>query len=138
MSPKHHLEFQKLVKIMKICLKVLQNVKTRWINMLPPLKWVGKKYKTLITKMVVDNNFVELIKAHLLNLCDTNIILGLPCILPMLEYVNGLMKFVQSRDVFMCDYITTVKHCQADLYKMYINLNTSFQAKNFLVFIKVV
>jgi hypothetical protein len=113
-------------------------VKTRWINMLPPLKWVGKKYKTLITKMVVDNNFVELIKAHLLNLCDTNIILGLPCILPMLEYVNGLMKFVQSRDVFMCDYITTVKHCQADLYKMYINLNTSFQAKNFLVFIKVV
>ncbi len=103
--------------------------------MLPPLKWVGKKYETLIAKMVVDNDFVESVKAHLLNLCDTN---GLPCIFPMLEYVNGLMKFVQSRDVFMCDYITIVKHCQGDLYKMYINLNTSFQANNFLVFIKVV
>ncbi len=123
---------------MKIGLKILQNVKTRWINMLPPLKWVEKKYKTLIAKMVVDNDFVESIKAHLLNLCDINIIPNLPCILPMLDYVNGLMKFVQNRDVFMCDYITTLKHCQEELYKMYINLNTSFQAKNFLVFIKVV
>jgi len=26
--------------------------------MLAPLKWVGKKYKTLITKMEIDNGFV--------------------------------------------------------------------------------
>ncbi len=94
-------------------------------------------YKTLIAKMVVDNDFVESIKAHLLNLCDTDMIPSLPHILPMLEYVNGLMKFVQSRNVFMCDYITILKRCHGDLYKMYINLNTCFQAKNFLVFRKV-
>lgn len=29
------------------------------------LKWVGKKYKTLINNMVVDNKFVEATKANL-------------------------------------------------------------------------
>jgi hypothetical protein len=38
-SPKQHLEFQKLVEIVEIKgLKVFQNVKTRWINMLTLLK----------------------------------------------------------------------------------------------------
>lgn len=34
---------------------------------------------------------------------------GLPCILPMLVSVNGLMKFVKGRDVFVCDYIVAFK-----------------------------
>jgi hypothetical protein len=93
-SPKCHLEFTKFVEIMEIKgLKVLQNVKTRWINMLAPLKRVGKKYKTLIVKMAIDSGSVEVAKTNLVNLCDVGIILGLPCILPMLEFVNALMKF---------------------------------------------
>jgi hypothetical protein len=43
-SPKHHLQFTKLVVIVEIKgLKVIQNLKTRWINMFQPLKCVGKK-----------------------------------------------------------------------------------------------
>jgi hypothetical protein len=41
--PKQHLEFEKRTKIVEMKgLKVLRNVKMRWISMLTPLKWVGK------------------------------------------------------------------------------------------------
>ncbi len=95
-SPKHHLGFTKLVEIMEIeGLKVLWNVKTRWINMLAPFKKFGKDYKTLIAIMVVDNGIMEASKANLVNLCDVGKILGLPCVLPMLESINALMKFAK-------------------------------------------
>jgi len=58
-----------------------------------------------ITKIVADNGFVEVTKVNLMNLCDVSIISSLPCVLSMLEFVHGLMKFVQTKDVFMCDYI---------------------------------
>jgi len=44
--------------------------------------------------------FVEAIRTNLVNLCDVGIILGLPCILSMLESINVLMKFAQARDFF--------------------------------------
>jgi hypothetical protein len=45
-SFKRHLEFTKLAKFVKIGgLKISQNVKTWWINMLEPLKHVMSKYK---------------------------------------------------------------------------------------------
>jgi hypothetical protein len=83
-------------------LKVLQNVKTRWIDMLAPLKKVGKKYRTLIAKMAIDNGIVKVAKANLVNLCNVGTFLSLPYVLP-------LKKFVQARDVFVCDYIVTIK-----------------------------
>jgi hypothetical protein len=58
------------------------------------LKHVGKEYKILIAKMVVYYNLVKPTKANLLNLCGINTILGLQCILQMLEFVNALMKFM--------------------------------------------
>ncbi len=70
-------------------LKVFQNVKMRWINMLAPLKRVGKEYKTLIVKMVIDNDSMEITKANLVNLCGIGKILSLPC---MLESINALIK----------------------------------------------
>ncbi len=75
-------------------LKVIRNVKIiRWIDMLAPLKWVGKEYNTLIVKMATHSGFVEVAMTNLVNLCDVGTILGLPCILPMLKSFNVLMKF---------------------------------------------
>jgi hypothetical protein len=74
-----------------------------------------KCFGMTITKIVVDNGFVEVTKANLV-LCDASIIWGLPCVLSMLEFVHGLMKFVQAKDVFMCDYILIIKIYQFDLY----------------------
>jgi hypothetical protein len=69
-----------------------------------------------ITKRIVDNGFVEVTKANLVKLCDVIIISSLPCVLFMLEFVHGLMKFVQPKDVFMCEYILIIKIYQFDLY----------------------
>jgi hypothetical protein len=40
-------------------LKLLKNVKTRWISMFSPTKWVMGEYKTLLMKMALnmDANF---------------------------------------------------------------------------------
>jgi hypothetical protein len=75
------------------------------------LKHVGKEYKILIVKMVVYYNLVESTKANLLNSCGIDTILGLQCILPMLEFVNALMKFTHTRDVFVDDDIVVIKIC---------------------------
>jgi hypothetical protein len=80
-SPKHHLQFTKLVAIIKIKgPKVIQNLKTRWISMFQPLKCVGKKYMNLIIKMETNCNLLESIKANFLNFFDIVTILGLACI----------------------------------------------------------
>jgi hypothetical protein len=61
--------------------------------------------------MVTNNGSMEATKANLLNLCDNGTILGLQCVLLILEYVSVLMKFAQARDVIY-DYIATIKICQ--------------------------
>jgi hypothetical protein len=49
-------------------------------------------------------------------LCDVQFILGLPCILLMVECVHALVKLAQSKDVFMCDFVEFVKLAQHELY----------------------
>jgi hypothetical protein len=65
-------------------------------------------------------------------MCDVDTILGLPCVLFMQEFVNALMKFVQAKDIFICDYIVAIKINQVNLYKIYNSPSTSFQLENFL------
>jgi hypothetical protein len=67
--------------------------------------------KTLIVKMTTNCSLVESTNTNVLNLCDIVTILGLPCKLPMLEFVYALMKFAQAIDVFVCDYIVIIKIC---------------------------
>lgn len=99
----------KTVKIVEIKgLKKFQNVETRWINMLGPLKWVGKKSKTLIAKMVINGGSMKATKVNLVSLSDVDTILGLPWVLTMLESINTSMKFVHAKDVFMCNYVTII------------------------------
>jgi hypothetical protein len=88
--------------------------------------------------MVANSGFVGAIKTNLVNLCDVGTILGLPCILSMLESINALMKFSQAKDVFLCDYIVALKICKVNMYKMYIDPTISFQPKKILEFIDVV
>jgi hypothetical protein len=48
------------------------------------------------------------------------------------------MKFAQSRDVFISDYVAAVKICQADLYMMYVDPESSFCKEHFQMFYDVV
>jgi hypothetical protein len=62
--------------------------------MLSLLKWLLAKYKSLIVKMYMDAPKSKPTLDTLDLLCDLELILGLPCILPMLEVVHTLIKYV--------------------------------------------
>jgi hypothetical protein len=42
-------------------------------------------------------------------LCDVETVMGLTCVLPMLEAMQSLNKLVQNKDTFICDFVSTVK-----------------------------
>ena len=55
-SPKRHLEFVKLAEVMQSKgLKILNNIQTRWINMLSPVVRVMNEYRVLLVKMSMDS-----------------------------------------------------------------------------------
>jgi hypothetical protein len=67
-SPKRHLELQKLAGLLETKgKKILQNVKTRWISMLSPLKRVLSEYRTLLVKMYSDQFVKPVIPAAKIN-----------------------------------------------------------------------
>jgi hypothetical protein len=72
------------------------------------MKCVMEQYRPLIAKMhddVVKNNTT--IK-NLSLLCDLELILGLHAILSLLDCVHTLIKFAQSCNIFVCDFIDVV------------------------------
>jgi hypothetical protein len=151
LSPKKHLEFQKLADVVEIKgLNMLRHVKTCWSLVLEPLKRIMGEYKTLICKMAEDAAVKdphlskkqrpsrEIARHNLDLLCDVGTLFTLPCLLPLLEFVNSLMKFAQATDVFICDYVAAMKICQAELYMIYHDVDTSFQQQHFPMFVDAV
>ena len=100
-----------------------------------------QEYKTLIVKMAEDATVKNLnakdkeasakARNNLDLLCDVGTLLALPCLTPLLEIVESLIKFVQSPDVFVSDYIAVVKIYQTKIYMMYIDPDTTFMASHF-------
>jgi hypothetical protein len=90
-----HLEQCNLAQLLEIKgNKLLCNVKTRWIFMLSHAKRVLAKYKSLMLKMNGDLATIETSRPTLEFLCDVKVVLGLMCIMPMLEVVyDDLIKF---------------------------------------------
>jgi len=63
--------------------------------------------------------------------------LGLSCILSMLKSINVLMKFAHIIDVFVDDYVITIKSTK-QIFKMYNDSYTLFNPKNFCHFMNMV
>ena len=131
-SPKRHLEFQKLAEVMHSKgLKILKNVKTRWISMLSPAIRVMNEYRVLLVKMALDSVppppdangksgkkdklLMKLASRNLSFLQDYEILLTLSALLPLLRSVHSLIKFTQSREVFICDYVSAIQICISEL-----------------------
>jgi len=64
-------------------------------------------------------------------MCDVELILGLPCILPLLECVHMLIKIAQGRNAFVCDFVETIKLAQHEFYKLYCDPYTRFDDPTF-------
>lgn len=99
---KKFLEFQELVDFINIKgNKFLRNVKTQWVSMFFLAKWVYVKYRPLIIKMHVESSKNDHALKNLHVMCDVELLLVLPCIIPLLECVHMLITISQGRDVFV-------------------------------------
>jgi hypothetical protein len=93
---------------MQVCIVVGENLgkkmfcngEIRWIVMLFLAKRVFVKYKTLVVKMNDDLHAIEVTKNIFEFLCDVKVVMGLICIMPMLEAMHKLIKFAQCHDTF--------------------------------------
>jgi hypothetical protein len=116
--------------------KILQNVKTKWIFMLSLAKGEMEKYKILLVKMALGSLTNQQAKLNYENLCDIQVLLRLAYILPLLEFVHTFIKFVQMKDVYVCDLVVVIKVCQGDIYiyMMDCDQTSKFTTDNFWVF----
>jgi hypothetical protein len=87
--------------------------------MLSHAKRVMAKEKFMLMKMALDNSTNQQIMLNYEHICDLHILFKLAYILLLLEFVHVLIKFEQSRDVFVCDLMATIKVCQSYVYNMY-------------------
>jgi hypothetical protein len=69
----------------------------------------------------------DIANKNLSALCDMELILGLPCLLPLFECVHKLIKIAQGQDVFVCNLVEAMKLAQLELYKLYCHFFTKFQ-----------
>jgi hypothetical protein len=84
--------------------------------MLAPTKCVIQKYKTFVVKMVNDSLGNASAKNNYELLCDCDTILGLICVLPMMEAMQNLSKMAQGKDTFVCDLMSSIILCTNELY----------------------
>jgi hypothetical protein len=98
--------------------------------MFAPSKKIVFQYKFVVKKMSKDlpNNHVVAIDYELL--CDMETMMGLTCVLPMLEVVKSLNKLAQNKDYFICDFVVVMKLTQVDLYNLYVDPKCHFHMTN--------
>jgi hypothetical protein len=66
--------------------------------MLSFTKSVPTKYRTLVVKMNNDLHIMIATKTNLQQFYDVEVVMGLTCIMPLLEAIHALIKFVQAHD----------------------------------------
>jgi hypothetical protein len=118
-NPKKFLEFTKLAKTLEIKgFKLFKNVKTHWISMLSPLKCILAQYKSLVVKMHYDCEKNKFARDNFELLCDLDLILGLPCVMSILEVVHYAIKYAQCWDVFIMDILDTINLVNVEFFSL--------------------
>ena len=125
--PKYHLELQKLAELLEsMGIKILQNIKTRWISMLSSLKRVLSEYRILLVKMYFDHFVKPTIPTAKVNyelMVDIKSLLTLTTVLPLLEAVKALVVFAQSPSIYVCDFTRALSLCISDVNDLYCTNN---------------
>jgi hypothetical protein len=62
---------------------------------------------------------------------DPYALMGMLAILPLLEAIDALVCFAQSRNVFICDFIAALERCPGQLFTLYGNESTKFKRDDF-------
>ncbi len=83
--------------------------------MLAPFKRLVFEYRFVVMKMSEDLPINHVVATNYELLCDVETMMGLTCVLPMLEVIQNLNKFAQNRYYFIFDFMAIVKLIQIDL-----------------------
>ncbi len=102
--------------------------------MFNPTKWVMSMYMPLVAKMVKDGPFIRITKMDFELFCDVNLLISLSCLLPMLQTIYVLIKFTHKKDVFVCDYVATIKIYLGQMYSHYYYPMTKYVFNTFKEF----
>lgn len=65
---------------------------------------------------------------------DPYCILGMTCLLLLLETSNALVVWVQKRDAYICDFVIGLVKYQGTLFRHYEDQDTAFGRNDFKVF----
>ncbi len=57
---------------------------------------------------------------------DVETLLGLACVIALLEVVQGLSKFAQGRGTFIYDFVDALKLVEVDFFIMYYESSPKF------------
>ncbi len=118
--PKQKLDRWKLTKIMETKgYKFFHIIKIKWINMVAPSKVILEEFKTLLVKMAQDAIVNKSTTTNCELTCEVETILVLTSMMPMLQTLQGLNKYVQNHETFICDFVNNVKLFQVDLHNMH-------------------
>jgi hypothetical protein len=137
-SPKRHLELEKLSELLQSKGgNFLNNVKTRWISMLSPLRRVLSEYRVFLVKMYTDMHAKPAVKGAEANFChlaNVRTLLSLTALLPLLQIVKDLVVFAQSPSVYVCDFTRALKLCYQDIHDAYRDPATAFRSDSIVIF----
>jgi hypothetical protein len=90
-----------------------------------------KMSKDLLTNLVVATNYESL--------CDVETMMGLTCVLPMLEAVQSLNKLAQNTNYFNSDFVVSFKlTSHVDLHSLYVDLERHFSHDQLQSFVDLV
>jgi hypothetical protein len=77
--------------------------------MLSPAKKALSKYRPLLIEMVENQKELVVAQTNLICYLTSLCLLGLVCLLPLLETMHTIIYFLQQIYVFVCDYMATIK-----------------------------
>ena len=131
-SPKKALEFSNLVEVMETRgRQILKHCKTHWVGLLGPAKRVLTEYRLSVAKMAADYDAHTPACTLYHLLIDVKCLLSMAAIIPLFEKADSLMRFAQSRDVFVCNFVAAVHALKLQLLELYINEDTCLVGDNF-------
>jgi hypothetical protein len=106
--------------------KLFNNLKTMWTYMLSSTKRVLEEHKPLVVRKNDDFHAILITKTIIELLCDVEVVMGFTCIMPMLEVVHEVIKFAQSCNMFVCDFVEAMNMCCVYLYSLYCDLKKRY------------
>jgi len=122
--------------------KMVKNVDPRWISMRNQIQCIISEYNTLLVKMGLDASSGQkttgIVVGNFSFFLDIEVIFSLALLILMLNVVHSLIKLIQARDIFVCDFMQSIKIYQVELGRMFIDPSSVFSRMEFACYNELV